>query len=479
MTIEAAVAGLKWASVAKIAGQGITWTITLVVLRILDPGDYGVVAVAAVFVTLLGSIAELGLGAALIQARSIADAESGRIAAAALVLNVACAAVIVVASPLLGIAYDDPRIGTVAAVSSLTLVFSGIATVPESFLYREMRFKHLALIDVTAATAASLATLALALSDWGIWSLVLGPLAGSAVRCIALLRFSRWVRPKFALDGITHHLRFGGALTAGRFAWQGAQQCDVLIGGRFLSEAVLGMYSVSVHLARMPMSKMMSVINQVAFPAVARMQDAPRWLAGRLIEAIGLLGFLTVPLLWGLSSVAPEFVAVVMGEEWTGAALPLQLITLSIPVQMLSNVFSTTLAGLGCADVEFRNMLTALGVTVLSVLLGVMAAGAAGLAAGLSVAAVLVLVLNFHRTNRVLGLSIREGVHVLRGPVIAGASMYAAVMGARVALAQAGDLVRFVVLVATGAVVYLLVVRMFDSRSWHLLRRAAGAARAS
>lgn len=478
MTIEAAVAGLKWASIAKIAGQGITWTITVVVLRILDPSDYGVVAVAAVFVTLLGSVAELGLGAALVQARSIGDEEVGRIAAAALILNVACAAVIVAASPLLGKAYGDPRIGAVAAVSSLSLLFTAVATVPESFLYREMRFKRLALIDVAAAAIGSLTTLALALSDWGVWSLVLGPAAGSAVRCVALLRFSRWVRPRFALDGIARHLRFGGALTAGRFAWQGAQQCDVLIGGRFLSEAALGMYAVSVHLARMPMSKMMSVINQVAFPAVARMQEDPRWLARQLVDAIGLLGFLTLPLLWGLSSVAPEFVAVVMGKEWSGATLALQLIALAVPVQLLSNVFSTALIGLGCADVEFRNMLTTLIVTLASVLLGV-TAGVAGLAVGLGVATVLVLVLNFPRTNRVLGLSIRDGVRVLRGPLIAGACMYAAVAGARVALSGLGDVIRLAALVATGAVVYLLVVRIFDSGAWHLLRRVVGAARSS
>jgi teichuronic acid exporter len=476
--IRAAVAGVKWAGFAKIAGQAITWAITLVVIRILDPVDYGVMAVAAVFVSLLASVAELGLGASLVQAQQLDDEETAQVAGAALLLNVGCALLIVAASPLIGWAFGDPRIGLVASASSATLVLNAISTVPEALLYREMRFKRLALIDVAAAAAGSVATLAFALAGWGVWALVAGPISGTAMRTLGLLVLSRWCWPRFARRGIARHLRFGGALTAGRLAWQTAQQCDVLVGGRFLPEASLGLYTVATHLARMPMSKVMSVVNQVAFPAVARMQDDPQLLASRLVDAAALLMIVTVPLLWGLSSVAPEFTVVVLGAEWSGAALPLQLASLAVPVQLLSNVLSTALTGFGRADVELRNMLTALLATVVAVFVGVQA-GLAGLAAAGCVAAPIVLALNLPRTNRVLRLPLAEVGRAMRGPVLAGGAMYAAVTAARYGLQDVPDAARFAALVAVGGAVYTAAITLFDDRSWLLLRRATAMFRAA
>jgi teichuronic acid exporter len=472
MTIQAAAAGMKWASLAKIAAQAITWSITLVVIRVLDPADYGIAAVAAVFVALLGSIAELGLGAALVQARSIGEEEAARVAGAALALNAAGAVLVVLASPAIGWIFGDPRIGTVAAVSSATLVLNAFATVPESHLYREMRFRRLAFVDVISAAAGSGATLAMALAGWGVWALVLGSVTGTFARAVALVSLSRWVRPRFSRDGLAVHLRFGGALTAGRLAWQTAQQCDVLIGGRFLSEAALGLYTVSAHLARMPMHKVMSVINQVAFPAVARMQDDRERLAGRLVDATALLGLTTVPLLWGLSSVAPEFVRVVLGAQWIEAVTPLRLAAVVVPVQLLSNVFSTALTGLGRADVELRNMVTALVVTAGAVLVGVQA-GATGLAAAACVASPLALALNVRRTNAVLCLPARGMLAAVRGPVLAGVVMYAAVTAARELLGGTDPLLRLPVLIFTGAVFYVGAITLFDRRSWVLLGYAA------
>lgn len=478
MQIRAAAAGVKWAGFAKVAGQAITWAITLVVIRILDPVDYGVMAVAAVFVTLLASVAELGLGASLVQAQALDEEETSQVAGAALVLNVGCALAIVAASPLIGWAFGDTRIGLVAAASSATLVLNAISTVPEALLYREMRFKRLAIIDVAVAAAGSAATLAFALAGWGVWALVAGPISGSAIRTLALLLLSRWYRPRFARRGIVRHLRFGGELTAGRLAWQTAQQCDVLVGGRFLPEASLGLYTVATHLARLPMSKVMSVVNQVAFPAVARMQDDPGLLASRLVDAAALLTLVTVPLLWGLSSVAPEFVVVVLGVEWSGAALPLQLATLAVPVQLMSNVMSTALTGLGRADVELRNMFTALAATVVAVVVGVQA-GVVGLATAGCVAAPVVLALNLPRSNRVLRLPLADVARAVRGPLLAGATMYGAVAAARFGLQDVGAAGRFAALVAVGAVAYTGAITVFDARSWLLLRRATAVLRAA
>jgi teichuronic acid exporter len=471
MSLRAAAAGLKWASIAKVVCQCVTWVITLVVIRLLDPADYGATAVAAVFVSVLATVAELGLGASLIRAHELDEGEVGRIAAASIALNLACTIVIVAASPLLGWLYQDPRIGTIAATSALTLLLAALATVPESLLYREMNFKRLAVVDVASTVVGSVATLLLALGGMGVWSLVLGPLSGSLARAVLVIALSRWIRPIFSLRGLAGHLRFGGALTAGRLAWQASQQCDVLIGGRFLSESALGLYAVSVHLARMPLNKVMSVINQVALPAVARLQSDRAALASHTLHAIWLLSFLTVPILWGLSSVAPELVIVVLGDQWIDASMPLQVAALAMPLQLFANVMSTVLAGLGRADVELRNMLTTLGLTVVAVLIGSQF-GVIGLTVGWSVAAVGALAVNMPRTNRVIGLALPAIAGAVRAPLFAGLCMYAGVTALRHLLDDLGNTLRLGALVAVGAAIYVVVVSVLSPGIWTLARRA-------
>src|SRR4029453_5868034 len=105
------------------------------------------------------------------------------------------------------------------------------------------------------------------------------------------------------------------------------------------------------HVATLPMQKIMGVVNQVALPAVSRLQsDLPR-LRARLVEASRLLTFASVGLLWGLSSVAPEFVRIVMGSQWHDAIYPLRVICLVVPLRMLNAIFSTSTIGLGRAGV--------------------------------------------------------------------------------------------------------------------------------
>ena len=132
-----------------------------------------------------------------------------------------------------------------------------------------------------------------------MWALVLGSLAGGGLRAALLLVGGKSVRPVFRLDGIARHLGFGGVFTANRLAWQVLSQSDVLIVGRLLTKEAVGVYSVAVQLATLPMHKIMDVVNQVTFSTVARLQGELPRLRERLLDASRLLTFLSVPVAWG------------------------------------------------------------------------------------------------------------------------------------------------------------------------------------
>ena len=471
------VVGLKWGTATKLLTQATSWCVTLVVIRLLAPADYGLMALSAVVMSTFAGIAELGLGASLVQARNPTRIDLARVGGALILMNGGCALMVCLGAPLFAYAFGQPDLQRIVQVSSAQFLLAALAAVPESLAYREMRFKWLAAADIAAGVVGSAITLVLAVSGFGVWALVIGNLVGMAVRTFMLIAGGKVVRPDFSLRGIGQYLRFGGAWSASRFAWQLTYQADVLIAGRFLSQEAVGLYSVAVQLANLPLQKTMSILNQVAFPAIARLQEELPRMRRRLLDAIRLLGFGTTPALWGLCAVAPEFVAIVLGKQWGAVAPLLQAVALVAPLRIASGIFSTAMSGLGRADIGLANNLVSLVVFALACLCGVRW-GAEGLAGAYAVAVVISFVLNFPRSSRALGISSRQLYAACRSSLISGLVMMAVVACARLAVHDLSEIVRLPVLVALGAVAYLGTSSVLDRAVWTDAKKLVAALRA-
>ena len=463
MSIERQTAvALKWTGIAKLGGQVVTWAITLVVLRLLAPADYGLMALVAVVISVFMNISEMGLGSSVVQAQKLGGDELAKVSALVIALNVGACLLLLAAAPLVALAFHEERLTTLVRVASLQFLLSALSTLPQSLAYREMRFKWLALVDLASVVCAGFTTLTLAWNGAGVWALVIGSLVQAGVRTALLLR-DGFVRPRFARGGMRRHVEFGGTVTLSRLIWQIVYQCDVLIAGRYLPHASIGLYSVSLHLATLPMQKIMGVVNQVALPAVSRLQTELPRLRTRLLEASRLLTFASVGLLWGLSSVAPEFVRIVMGDQWHDAIYPLRVICLVVPLRMLNAIFSTSTIGLGRAGVDLRNSVVNIVVLPLAFFIGVHW-GVNGLATSWAVAVPLLFAIVFPRVSQAIGITLREIADSVWAPVVSGLVMWAAVLGARALTPQLHDAARLLLLVATGGIVYLVVALTIDRR---------------
>jgi O-antigen/teichoic acid export membrane protein len=471
-----AAAGLKWSSIAKLAGQGVSWAVTLAVFRLLTPEDYGLMALSMVLVSVVAGIAEFGLGSSLIQMPTLERRDMARVGGALFALNIGCGIVMALGAGLFARLLGDVRLTPILQVLSLLFVLGAIEAVPLSLAQRDMNFKRLAGIELAATMLGSLLTLLLAWLGLGVWALVIGNLAAAGLRTTLYVALGGFVWPSFNFRGIGPHLRFGGAVTVTRFLWQLTYQADMLVAGRLFTRDLVGFYSVSMHLATLPMTKVMGIVNQVAFPAVARLQDELPRLRQRLLDALRMLALAAVPGMWGISSVAPEFVHVVLGERWHASTVPLQLVSFIAPLRMLSAVLATAVQGIGRADLELRN--TIVGAIVLPSAFFIGAQwGLNGLAFSWVCAIPVVFTFNFPRTLGALGISLGDLSAAMRGPIVAGAAMYGAVALARLPLGGLDEAVRLPLLVVVGAAAYLSVVRLTDRTIWSDARKLAAAAR--
>jgi O-antigen/teichoic acid export membrane protein len=470
------ISALKWTAGTRLLGQSASWVVTLILFRILSPADYGLMALVSVVVSIVSSVAEFGIGASLVQARQLETATLQRVTGFVWLLHLALGVLLVGVAPVAAWGFVEPRLTPLLQVAALQFVFIALGAVPQALALRALNLKWLSRVELATGIAASLATLALALHGLGVWALVLGGLLGTALRAVVLVAGGESVWPVFRLRGIGPHLDYGAKYSGGHLMWLVVNQSDVLLGSRLMSRDALGVYSVSMHLATLPMSKVMGVLNQVAFPAIARLQDDPERLKRRLLQACGLLTVVSVPVLWGLAAVGSELIALVLGPKWAAAVRPLQLVALVIPLRALSGIFNTAVTGVGDAGVAMSNTIAIAIVWPTCFLVGAFW-GAEGLAASWLVAIPTTFLLNFPRTSASVGVAFADVLRTLLRPAVAGLAMVASIVGTRLLIADWSLTLRTGVLVAIGAAVYLVTITMLDRSVWSQLRQLVSSGR--
>lgn len=454
-----ALSGFRWTASVRLLSQVITWAITLVVIRLLTPADYGLLAMATVFVSFLAMFSELGLGAAVVQQADVDEQLLKRAFGVILILHFSLAALLLISAPLIGSFYDEPRVVPVIRIFSLQFVLAGFAVIPNAQLQRKMEFRNRSLLDLTSAIVASVTTLVMAFSGAGVWALVVGSLLSQVVKTIGinwLSPFFLW--PEFSVKGMNSLLRFGGHFTAIQVLWVFLSQVDVLICAKLLGKEVLGFYSVAMDLASLPSQRILGLVNQVAFPTFSRMQhDLPK-VGASVLVGVRILSFFGFPVLWGMSSISPEMVEVVLGGKWIPSTVPMQILALIIPLRMVGNFVATAIQGVGRSDIVLKNIIWACAMFPLAFFIGANWWGLLGLSVAWALVSPLVFLQAMMRGLPVIGLRMSQlGLAMLPA---AGASfvMYCAVALVReIFLFEQSGVLRLCILIAVGVLAYCVV----------------------
>lgn len=468
---------IRWTAGARFASQIVTWTVTLLVVRILTPSDYGLLAMATIFLGLLVTVAEVGIGPALVQKAELSERELRQAFGIVLGLHLILAILLILAAPLIADFFKEPRLVPVVRVISLQLVLGAFFVVPDAVLQRQLEFRKRSLLDLFATIIGSLTTLALALAGGGVWALIAGPMTSQAIKVVGINVLARCLSlPEFTLTGSRMLFSSGAQVTLCQIMWSLYVQLDAFIAGKWLGKDALGCYSMSMHLASLPTQRISALISQVAFPAFSRIQhDLPR-VATNTLLGVRVLSLVVFPVLWGISSVAPEIVKALIGEKWLDAIIPLQILALVMPIRTISIFIANPIAGLGRFDVGLANILFAFFVMALAFTVGVQW-GLIGLCFAWIIGAPIVFFANMRQNMRVINVPLKSLLTAMARPAIAACVMYGVVTACReMVFAQFSDLTRLILLIFAGALSYgavtLLLNRQGFFEAWGLLRGA-------
>ncbi len=364
--------GLVWLGGVRWAAQLFTWASTLVIARLLAPEDYGLVALATVLTGFLEVITDLGLGSALVQSRELSKRDIEATMGVTCALGAGAAVLLALSAPLWARVQGDPRIVPIVQALAVGVLLTTAAAVPYSMLHRRLAFGLVARAQFLRGLLTAVATLVLALVLQSYWALVVGYLVGKVVFTVMLI----WAEPSVPRfpgpdTKVGKLLRFGGILTADRVLNYARTNIDVALVGALLGTRMVGLYVMALALARLPLEKLGSAFEPVAYPTFARLQnDVPALRRYFLGLSLGTMA-IALPACVGLIVTAKLLVPVVIGSQWSEVVSPLQVAAIATPLAFHLTIVSALFNALGRVDLSLRvTTLTSL-LTIVAVFLSV------------------------------------------------------------------------------------------------------------
>ena len=311
--------GLAWSTASNIVLRIGNLAVGIIMARIIAPEEFGVFAVALTVWSVLGSVAEFGLGADLVR-RDDYERHLPTVATLGAVLSGSLALVMVLGAPTIAGLFGSPAATGVVQLMAIPMALIGLSVVPAALLQRSMRQGTLFAIDGSSLVVSTAATVVFALAGFGPAALALGRVAGQGLTVLLqYVAVRRW--PVFGLDRtvLREAVGFGLPLALANVMGWSIISIDNLIVARTTSPEELGLYALAFNVASWPMSVAGQSVRVIALPAFSRLpDDAHRGRA--MVRVSGLIWSVSAVMALGLVFVAPQVVTVLYGERWAGAA---------------------------------------------------------------------------------------------------------------------------------------------------------------
>ncbi|MGQ0660336.1 lipopolysaccharide biosynthesis protein [Sphingosinicella sp.] len=458
--------GVLWRSGSQIGGQLIAWSATLLVIRLLSPGDYGLVAMTGAVLAFLDLFKGWGFASALVRHERTDSFRIGQAFGLLILTNAALAAIQLALAPLAADYFRQPMVADLLRVQALFYLANPFTALGHALLARRLEFKRQSRIDLVAAALSAATALGCALAGLGVWTLVVAPGVLWYSRAAGYVVATRmWeIRPRFRFAGAGELVSYGSAMMLVQLCWFAQSQMDVFIGGRVLDPHRLGLYTTALFVTQILAAKFIPPLNEVAFAAYARMQDRPDAIASAFLKTVRLISLVAMPFYFGLAVTAEPLVATVLGWRWVEAAPLAPILAMAMSFMTLQILFGPATNAIGRPGLQLR--VGALGASIMTAAFFIgINWGATGLAWAWLGGMASLLVATVLMSLPAIGARKRDFLGAAAPGVVAAAAMALLVAGFDRLLPPLGEAARLGLLASFGAAAYAGLLLLFARKT--------------
>lgn len=319
--------GVWWSFLEKYSTQGISFIVTLIMARILTPGQYGLIGMLAIFMALGQVFIDGGFANALIQKEKKNDTDYSTVFWINISIGILSYLLLFLFAPLIASLYHREILKPIIKIYCLNLVITSLSAVNKVKLVVDLNFKTQLTISLIAAFTSGVAGITCALNDCGVWSIVIQQLVSSTMTTILSFAYVKW-RPSlvFSNESFRSLFNFGSNLLIAQIINTVYVYLYHLVIGMKYKDEELGFYTKASLFSQMVSTHLTSVMTRVSFPVLSKVQNDDVQLMGAYRKFIAMVAFIVFPIALGVCGVAKPLIVSLITEKWLGCVPLIQIL---------------------------------------------------------------------------------------------------------------------------------------------------------
>lgn len=357
---------LLWSTILPVLFQVVRFAGSIIIARILNPKDFGIIGIASVIVFYSNNLANFGFSTALIQRKEITQRHINSVFTIDLILSLVLTLVTCLFSNVIASFFEIKQLRNVFVALSSIFMISTFYTTPITILRRDISYKLVSQIEVVKGTSQLLFTLFFACLGFEYWSLVYGLIISMIISTGVVLYKVKWI-PRILIDktALKEIISFASWNFFSSQMRLLNDYADKLIIGKFLGATSLGYYDKAYSIALMPVESIVNRISGVMFSSFSRSQANTKKLLSYFERILITSSIICFPIFVGFFLVANYFVIVFLGERWSPMVPTFKILLIGLTMSSLSSTINVLNIGIGNYKKQIRIRLYSLIVFII------------------------------------------------------------------------------------------------------------------
>jgi len=330
--------GILWSAISRVTIHVFQFITLIILARLLTPDEFGLIASSLVVLGFLNIFRDLGISSAIIQKTNLNDELINSVYWIVLLIGIMMNLVLFFSAHLIAEFYNADKLTSILKVMSFSFSITSISIMHQALLERELKFKKIAICEMSAIIAGSLSAIVLAFLGFGIWSLVIQGLVNAFALTLILWLLNPY-RPRFlfSFSEIKSIFKFSANLSGFNIVNYFVRNADYVLIQKYLGEEQLGYYNIAYRIMLYPLQNIASVFSRVMFPFYSKLQSDNARISEMYIRLVNNIALISFPLMLFITAASDVLLLSLLGEKWS-STIPILIIL--APIGMIQSVYT-------------------------------------------------------------------------------------------------------------------------------------------
>jgi O-antigen/teichoic acid export membrane protein len=348
--------GLKWNSIAQLLNQASVFLSGFILMRLLTPEDFGLVALVTVFLGFSQLFTNVGLSSSIINKKDVSKFDFDNIFTFSFLMGLVLALILFFLSTPLALFFEDMRLVVLFQIAAIALFISPLGAIPAAILKRKLLFKALAIINIISTFVSLGVAIVMAYYDYGYYSLIAQKLIYFGLNIILLFVISRY-KPSFWFNvkNLKGHLNFGIPILGSKIINYSIGNLDNFLIGKFLGTTSLGYYGRAFALITIPSGRIGMIINSTMFPVFSNMKNENIDIKENVLKLYSIITYGVFFLALSYIVAARSLIQIISPDgEWDSIIPIIHALALVSIFKPIIGFYNSTIISLGLTKLSFK-----------------------------------------------------------------------------------------------------------------------------